>query len=462
MSNQQHVQELSSEKTEFKREIGVFGGVSIIGGIMIGSGIFYLGSYVLERTNYNYGLALLAWILGGIISLFGGLCYAELGAAMPKAGGRIVYLTEAFHPCVGFLAGFVDWLIAGPGSIAALAIALPTALKSFVGLSGTGIKVFAIVLIVGLTIYNCYGVKLASILQNVSMVAKLVPILLILGGALVCGKLSPDLGIGAEVAKAGGTGTVSMVAFAIVASLWAYEGWTNLNTVTEEIKNPKRDLPLALIIGIGGITVLYTLFNYAIYRVLPYDTVVSMIKAENYYLGTEVAKLIFGNAGAILVTAAMVIAIFGSINGLVLAQPRMYYAMAEEGHFFKSFAKLHPKYKVPTTALIVQAVISIVLVLMRDLDQLTNLVVFQTMMFNCLTVVAVPILRKKMPEIDRPYKVWFYPVSIIFMVLVYIGLVISTFFDDPVSAVTGFVVPVIGVFVYMYFDKKLKKEGKQA
>lgn len=462
MSNQQHVQELSSEKTEFKREIGVFGGVSIIGGIMIGSGIFYLGSYVLERTNYNYGLALLAWILGGIISLFGGLCYAELGASMPKAGGRIVYLTEAFHPCVGFLAGFVDWLIAGPGSIAALAIALPTALKSFVGLSGTGIKVFAIVLIVGLTIYNCYGVKLASILQNVSMVAKLVPILLILGGALVCGKLSPDLGISAEVAKAGGTGTVSMVAFAIVASLWAYEGWTNLNTVTEEIKNPKRDLPLALIIGIGGITILYTLFNYAIYRVLPYDTVVSMIKAENYYLGTEVAKLIFGNVGAILVTAAMVIAIFGSINGLVLAQPRMYYAMAEEGHFFKSFAKLHPKYKVPTTALIVQAIISIVLVLMRDLDQLTNLVVFQTMMFNCLTVVAVPILRKKMPDLERPYKVWFYPVSIIFMVLVYIGLVISTFFDDPFSAVTGFVVPVIGVFVYMYFDKQLKKEGKSA
>ena len=141
MSDQKHVQELSSEKTEFKREIGVFGGVSIIGGIMIGSGIFYLGSYVLERTNYNYGLALLAWVLGGIISLFGGLCYAELGAAMPKAGGRMVYLAEAYHPCVGFLAGFSDWLIGGPGSVAALAIALPTALKSFVALSNTGIKV---------------------------------------------------------------------------------------------------------------------------------------------------------------------------------------------------------------------------------------------------------------------------------------------------------------------------------
>lgn len=462
MSDQKHVQELSSEKTEFKREIGVFGGVSIIGGIMIGSGIFYLGSYVLERTNYNYGLALLAWVLGGIISLFGGLCYAELGAAMPKAGGRMVYLTEAYHPCVGFLAGFSDWLIGGPGSVAALAIALPTALKSFVALSNTGIKVFAIVLIIGLTIYNCYGVKLSSILQNISMVAKLVPILLILGAALFCGKMTPDLGIGNEVASSGATGTISMVAFAIVASLWAYEGWTNLNTVTEEIKNPKRDLPLALIIGIGGITVLYTLFNYAIYRVLPYDTVVSMVKAENYYLGTEVAKLIFGNAGGILVTAAMVIAIFGSTNGLILAQPRMYYAMSKEGHFFKSFGKLHPKYKVPTTALIVQAVISIILVLMRNLDQLTNLVVFQTMIFNFLTVLAVPVLRKKMPEIDRPYKVWFYPVSVIITALIFAGLVVSTFFDDPVSAVTGFVVPVIGVLFYLYFDKKNKKEQQEA
>ena len=462
MNNQKHVQELSSERTEFKREIGVFGGASIIGGIMIGSGIFYLGSYVLQRTNYNYGLAILAWVLGGIISLFGGLCYAELGAAMPKAGGRMVYLTEAYHPCVGFLAGFSDWLIGGPGSVAALAIALPTALKSFVDLNNTGIKVFAIVLIIGLTIYNCYGVKLSSILQNISMVAKLVPILLILGGALLCGKITPDLSMGNEMASHGTAGTISMLAFAIVASLWAYEGWTNLNTVTEEIKNPKRDLPLALIIGIGGITVLYALFNYAIYRVLPYETVVEMIKSENYYLGTEVAKLIFGNAGGMLVTAAMVIAIFGSVNGLVLAQPRMYYAMSKEGHFFKSFGKLHPKYKVPTTALIVQAIISIILVLMRDLDQLTNLVVFQTMLFNFLVVLAVPILRKKMPEIERTYKVWFYPVSVIITALIFLGLVISTFFDDPVSAVTGFIVPAIGVVFYLYFDKKNKKEERTA
>ncbi|MBU5335351.1 APC family permease [Intestinibacter bartlettii] len=461
MKNQQHVQELSSEKTEFKREIGVFGGVSIIGGIMIGSGIFYLGSYVLQRTNYNIGLALLAWILGGVISLFAGLCYAELGAAMPKAGGRTVYLTEAYHPCVGFLAGFCDWLIGGPGSVAALAIALPTALKPVTGINDAGIKVFAIVLIVGLTVYNCYGVKLASILQNISMVAKLIPILLIMVVALFCGKVTPDISIGQQVATSGTTGTISMVAFAIVASLWAYEGWTNLNSVAEEVKNPKKDLPLAIIIAIGGITILYTLFNYAIYRVLPYETVVSMIEQGDFYLGTEVAKLIFGNVGSILVTTAMVIAMFGSINGLILAQPRTYYAMAVEGHFFKSFAKLHPKYKVPTAPLVVQAIISIILVLMRDLDQLTTLVVFSTMLFNCLTVLAVPILRKKMPEMPRPYKVWFYPVSVIIIVLIYIGLVISTFLDDPTSAIIGFIVPAIGIVFYLYFDKKKRQEGNR-
>ena len=461
MSSIENLEQLTTEKTEFKREIGVFSGVSIIGGIMIGSGIFYLGSYVLERTNYNYGLALLAWALGGIISLLGGLCFAELGSAMPRAGGKTVYLTEAYHPCVGFLSGFADWLIGGPGSIAALAIALPTVLKSFIGISDMGIKVCAIILIIVLTIYNCFGVKLSSILQNVSMIAKLIPIILIMGGALFLGKITPDISIGQQSVSSSGGSIISMIAFAIVASLWAYEGWTNLNSLAEEVKNPKRDLPLALIIGIGGITILYTLFNYAIYRVLPHDTVVSMIQDGNYYLGTEVAKKIFGNLGGVLVTLAMIVAIFGSVNGLILAQPRTYYAMAQEGHFFKCFAKLHPKYKVPVAPIIVQCIFSIILVLMRNLDQLTNLVVLQSMIFNFLTVLSVPICRKKFPKIERPYKVWFYPFSVIIIALVYMGLIFSTFFDDPVSAVVGFVVPAIGVLFYMYFDKQKRKNKSQ-
>ena len=191
----------------------------------------------------NSGLALICWVIAGIISLFGGLCYAELGTAMPKAGGRVVYLNEAFHPVVGFTAGFTDWLVGGPGSIAAVAIALMEVLRSFFDISGFGIKMGAIVLIVALTAYNLVGVKIASIVQSLSMVAKLVPVGIVMLVALFVGRISPDLSLGqaSDYAAANDTSVLGMIAIAVVASLWAYEGWTNLNTVAEEIKKSKAE-----------------------------------------------------------------------------------------------------------------------------------------------------------------------------------------------------------------------------
>jgi APA family basic amino acid/polyamine antiporter len=460
MNEENKLQELTSEQTEFRREIGVFGGVSIIGGIMIGSGIFYLGSYVLDRTGMNEGMALLCWIIAGLISLVAGLCYAELGTAMPKAGGRVVYLDEAYHPVVGFMAGFTDWLIGGPGSLAAVSIALMTVARSFFDISDFGIKAAAIVIIIGATIYNLVGVKLASFIQNVSMVAKLIPIAIVMFAALFVGKVSPDLSFASagEYAATNNTNVISMMAIAIVAALWAYEGWTNLNTVAEEIKNPKRNLPLALVVGIGGVTLLYTLFNFAIMKVLPHETIVSMIQEEDLYLGTAVAKQVLGTAGGAVVSIGMILSMFGCLNGLVLAQPRMYYSMAKEGHFFKSFAKLSPKHHVPTTAIIVQCVFSCALVLTRNLDQLTNLVVLSAMLFNVLVVGAVPILRKKYPNIERPYKVWLYPVSVIIVILIFIGLFIQGAMEDPINGAAGMLVPIAGAVVYYIFDKKIRKE----
>lgn len=462
MEQKNRIDILTSEQTEFKREIGVFGGISIIGGIMIGSGIFYLGSYVLERVGMNMGLAILCWAIGGIITLMGGLCYAELGTLMPKAGGRIVYLNEAFHPIVGFLSGFTDWLIGGPGSVASVAIALPTALRAFTDISDTTIKITAIALIILLTVYSCYGVKGASGLQSISMVAKLIPVVLIMLAALFMGNIFPDMSFtsGVEAAAANDKSVFGMIAFAVVATLWAYEGWTNLNTISEEIKNPKRNLPLSLILGIGGVMVLYILFNFSIFRVLPHEEIVGMIEKGDFYLGTAVARKILGNAGAVIVVIGMVLSMFGTLNGLIMAQPRMYYAMAEEGHFFKSYKYLHPVHKVPTVAIVVQGVLSVLLVLVRNLEQLTTLVVFTGMIFNVLSILAVPICRKKFPNVERPYKVWAYPVSVYITALIFFGLVVNTFVEDPVNSVTGCLVPIIGVFFYMYFDKKIKKESK--
>ena len=449
------INDLTTEKTELKREIGAFGGVSIIAGIMIGSGIFYLGAYVLQRVGMNSGLALLCWIIGGVISLFGGLAYAEMGAAMPQSGGRVVYLNEAYHPIVGFMNGFVDWLIGGPGSVAALALAMMGVFQPIFHLSDFGCKIAAVVLIFGITAYNMVGVKLASVVQNVSMVAKMVPVAIILLAALFVGHVTPDLSFGSASVYAAEN---NMIALAVVASLWAYEGWTNLNTVAEEMKNPRKNLPLALIIGIGGVTILYTLFNFAIMKVLPHEEIASMIDAGDLYLGTAVAKKLLGSAGAVVVTVGMVLAMFGSMNGLILAQPRMYYAMAKEGHFFKSFTKLN-KQKIPYVPVLVQAVISSALVLLRNLSELTDMVVLSNLLFNVLIVMAVPILRKKFPNIERPYKVWLYPVSIIFTAIVFVALFVNSAIENPILGSIGFTVPALGAVVYLIFDRKLKKEA---
>lgn len=208
----------TNEASELKREIGVFGGISIIGGIMIGAGIFYIGSYVLMRVGMNIGLALICWLIGGLISLMGGLCYAELGSMMPKAGGATVYLNEAYHPIVGFMSGMSSCLLAGPGSIAGLSIALIASFRTFTTISDVGLKALAVMLIVFLTVCNCYGVKKASVLQNVSMVAKLVPILLIMISALFMGNIFPDVSLSTvnEAAQSTGRSVIGMIAFAVL------------------------------------------------------------------------------------------------------------------------------------------------------------------------------------------------------------------------------------------------------
>ncbi|MBR0482324.1 MAG: amino acid permease, partial [Firmicutes bacterium] len=317
-----------------------------------------------------------------------------------------------------------------------------------------GIKVFATVLIIGLTVYNYFGVRGGSRLQNVTMVAKLLPIFLIIAVALFAGKAAPDLSLSVKHAETvASANPVSMIAFSVIATLWAYEGWTNLNIVTEEIREPKKNLPLALIIAIGGVTLLYTVFNFSIYRVLDADTIYSEISAGNYFLGTVVARQTLGAAGAVIVIVTMVISMFGSLNGCILAFPRAYYAMAKGGHFFPSFGRLHPKYRIPHVALVVQAVISLVLVWISSLNQLTNLVEFGGCLFNFLIVLSVLILRKKYPGLDRPYKVWGGVVTVVITALLFLGLVVNTFIDDPKSAIIGMAVPAIGFVMYFILGK---------
>lgn len=451
-SSSTHLREMQSEKTDFKRGISLFGGINILAGIMIGSGIFYLGSYVLMYSGMSQKLSLIVWVIGGLVTLFCGLCYAELGAMLPKAGGGYVYLREAYGSRVAFMSGFSGFLIGNSGSNAALAAAFASVLGTFVPMDKWTTRLVAISAIVLLTAINYVGVKSGSLVQNIFNITKLLPIGLIMIGGFVKGKqpLNPEIvPVGTSPVK-----VISMIALGVVATLWAYEGWTNLNVVSEEIENPKRNLPLAIIISIAAVTVIYVLFNYSIYRVVPFATIQQMLGEGNFYLGTESARLLFGNAGSYIVGAAMLIAIFGSLNGCVMVFPRYYYSMAQDGMMFKSFGKLHPKYKTPGNAIIASMIFSCILVLLLELGDLTQLVVFSGMLFNALILFSVIIFRKKHPDLERPYKVWFYPVSVIFTVAVMIGLMVNSFIDNPVLPLLNLIVPIIGLFIHMGIEKR--------
>lgn len=437
-----------------KREVSLFGGISVLAGIMIGSGIFYIGAIVLQRSGMSLGLALLVWLIGGLITLMSGICFAELGAMMPKAGGYYVYLREAYGERVAFMCGITNFFLSSSGSIAALAVAFAAAISSLSPLEPWVQKTIALASIWILTLINIRGVKLGSTVQNLFMILKMLPIVLILVCGLVMGKESPDL-LAYPAGEMPSFGALcSMVAFAVIATLWAYEGWTNLNTIAEEIKNPKRNIPLALILSITGVALLYVLFNYAVYRVLPYDTIVQMVTSGDYYLGTAAAKELFGSFGMVIVASAMILAIFNSLNGCIMVFPRMYFAMARDGALFPALAKLHPTWRTPINAQLASAVMATILVLSRTLSELTSLVALCGIIFHGLAFFSVIILRRKYPNLERPYRVWLYPFLIIAICCVMIGLALNTLEQDPVTALLGLLVPIAGLVIYEIFFRR--------
>ena len=441
----------------FKKAIGPFSGISIVAGMVIGSGIYYLGSYVLERTGMSLGWSLVAWLIGGLITIISGLCFAELGASMPVAGGQTVYLNDMYHPIFGFMNGFSCFLLVGSGGVAALAMAAVTAYRTVFDLSDVMIKVIAIAIILILMTINLLGVKEMTLYQNFSMVIRLIPIVLIIVVGLVTGQQSPDLSLSLEGTPAEGgsvVSVISMVGFAVFASMWAYDGWYNLNTVAEEMKNPRKDLPFAIIVSLVGVTVIYCLFYLAEYKVLPYQDIVDMINDGNLYLGNEVVARTLGGTGTWIVLICMTIGIVGSANVNTLCDPRTYYAMAKEGYFPKLFGHLSEKHGVPTYGIMISSGMAIVLVIFNSLQDLTDMLIFATSILNCMTVFGVLIMRKKYPDIERPYKVWGGKVTIVITCLAYVILMVNEFVDAPKAAIFGVGIMLASIPVYLYFRKK--------
>lgn len=434
-----------------KRHISTSGGIAILSGIMVGSGIFFIGSYVLYFTGFSIGLALLVWAIGGALTLSTSLVYAELGTSLPKTGGYYVYLREAYGKRVAFLSGFTNFLLSSSGSIAALAIAFSLILSNLFGLAfGAPIdpvvqKVIAAVLIGLLSVLNYFGVKIGTLIQKVLLVVKAVPILIVLAAGWILGGQTVDW----SISFGGATfwSALSMLGFGVVATFWAYEGWTNLNNMTEEVKNPGKTLPKALILTVLLVSALYLLYNASIYRVIPIADIRSMIESGDIYLGITAAATLFGQVGMFVVIATMLLSVLGALSGCIMAFPRVYYAMGLDGSFFRVFGTLDAKRGTPWVAILASAIVSILLLLF-DLTDLVTLVAFAGVAFNILIVLSLFLFRKKFPTLERPYKMFGYPFVPALTAVLLVGILIATIAQNPTPSLFGLIVVASGIPVF--------------
>jgi APA family basic amino acid/polyamine antiporter len=436
---------------ELKRQLGLLDATMINVGTIIASAIFIVPSTIALQLPASVA-TILVWVAGGLVSLLGALSVAELGAAMPKAGGQYVYLTEAYGPVWGYLYGWASGVVINPASIAAIAVGFATYLGFFVPLSGPGIKGVAVGSIIALTVLNCLGVKLGAITQNVLTLIKigLLGILIVVGFVLPGGSVTnlaplwPDAPLGRLIVPFG---------VAMVAALWAYDGWIEITYVGGEVTDPGRNLPRSIVLS--------TLIGIALYCLVTasFAYVLSPAKmAASSLVASDAAQVTLGHAGAALVAVAIMISTLGSNNGIVLTAARVPYAMARDGVLPRSLAwlgEVHPRFLTPVPSLVLQGVIAIALTWISTepswqdtYSRLFTYVVLSEFVFYALSCGAVIRLRAKAPHLERPYLTWGYPVTPIVFILFSLVFVIVTVVAQPWDALEGTMLILAGLPIY--------------
>jgi len=428
------------------RALGWWEATAIVIGIMIGTGIFIVPAEI-TRSMGTRGAALAVWAVTGLLSLFGALSFAELAAMMPQAGGQYVFLREAYGPLTGYLCGWSFFVAAQTGGISVLAVGFAEYANEFLPLTPWEQKAAAAASIAVLTAINYLGVRegghVQSILTGLKMGA--IAVIILLGYVLVRGLP------GGPAALAAPTGHRFAASFgvAMVAAFWAYEGWNCCTFAAEEVKRPERNVPLALILGTLTVMAIYLAMNLVYYHVLPMDQV-----AHSSRVGADAAVRIFGRTGSYLVSLLIIISTLGSLNGSILAAPRVYYAMARDGLFFHWCARVHPRFHTPHVALLVQAAWAIILVAAGTYEQLFTYAIFAAFVFYALTALAVVVLRRTRPDAPRPYRVFGYPYVPVIFVLGSAWFLANTLWEEPVEAGCGAAILAAGVVVYWFWKRR--------
>jgi APA family basic amino acid/polyamine antiporter len=448
------------------RELNVWHATSIVAGTIIGSGIFLVPSEMMQAVG-SARLVYLAWIVGGLLSFFGALTYAELGAVRPWAGGEYVYIRDGYGPLAGFLYAWTWFLIAKPGSIATVTSGLVRVLGNFsafgflphpiiaLHLSDTRLFVItyghlvaiaATILITGL---NYIGVRRAG---NFHLVFTSLKVMMIAGIAFVGFTASSGTWSNFGTQFLGAKGGMAGFMAALVAALWAYDGWNDLNMVGGEIRNPARSIPIALIAGVALVAVLYMGMNAAIQYTMSATAI-----AHSPVPASDATEIAIGRWGAALVSAGMALSMLVTLNGTIMSGGRVPFALARDGYFFRALADVHPRFHTPGLALIIQALIAIVLLLVGGVfRELFSLTIFAEWLFYMIAASTVFVFRKR--EVDAPhgYRTWGYPVVPALFIAAAAVLLYYTFTDNLRNSVIGLVVILAGIPVFYYFARRLE------
>jgi amino acid transporter len=444
---------------DLKRELTLFDAIMINVGTMIASAIFIVPATVAAAVQ-GTAVMTLVWVIGGIVSLLGALSVAELAAAYPEAGGQYAYLREAYGTVWAFLYGWSNFSVINTASITAIAVGFAKYIGFFTPLSESGIRIIAILSIIGLTLLNCRGVRVGATTQNVLTTLKIGALI-----ALIVTSFVIPGGSGAHFQplwpseSVGGGHWIGAFGVAMVAVLWAYDGWIETTYVGSEIVNPGRNLPRSIILSTIMVMVLFVLASVAFAYVLGPGGM-----AGSALVASDAAKVTMGSVGATLVVAAILISTLGANNGIILTAARIPYAMARQAVFFRAQGLVHPRYGTPIVALVTQGVIASVLTLVprcvfgicspRPLyDQLATYVVFAQFVFYALSAGAVIRLRRKAPHLERPYRTWGYPVTPIVFIAFAIWLVANTIVETPKDSAIGAGLILLGLPGYYYWRR---------
>jgi APA family basic amino acid/polyamine antiporter len=430
---------------ELPRRLGLLDSAAIVVGTIIGSGIFVVPNLV-ARSLPSEPWIVAAWVFTGVLSFFGALAYAELGAMIPATGGQYVFLREAYGPLFGFLCGWTNLFVVISAAIAWLSITFANYLGYFVPLTPLLSKAVAVTLIAAVTLVNYRGVAMGAAVQKTFTLMKVLGLAVLVGAAF--------LGAHHQAAPAGtpsGPSAVTLSGFgvAMIACLLSYDGWVALSYVAGEVKNPKRNLPLALALGLALAIALYVLANLAYLRVL---TVAEI--AATPRVGALVAERTMGQAGGAFVSIAILLSIVGAINGWAMTAPRIYFAQARDGLFFRRFAAIHPRFQTPHLSILMFGAWSALLAITGTYETLAAYAMFAAWVFYGLTSLGVVALRRAQPLCPRPYRMTGYPVTLVAFAAVALGFVVNTFLATPGPAIVGTLLIAAGVPVYFIWKHK--------